>query len=90
MQMLKCSECGAGIPVSARRKEVECRFCGSIYQVVRRRSHGKPSPGQVGWFVGGLIVGFALGWPISRALLATTAKVSLGELERKVAEWGRR
>ena len=90
---MECAECKAGIPVHVDANEVSCQFCGSVYEVVRSQgSNGqaRPSPGQLGWFLGGVAVGFLLGWPISRAALATVAKVSVTELERKAEEWGRR
>lgn len=88
--MKKCQECGAGIPVHVDKEEVACRFCGSTYEVVKTNGQARPSPGQLGWFLGGAAVGFLLGWPISRAALATVAKVSVAELERRAEEWGRR
>ena len=91
--MKECVVCGAKIPVNPDKHELSCQFCGSIYEVVRTlesNSQARPSPGQLGWFLGGVVVGFLLGWPISRAALATVAKVSVAELERRVEEWGRR
>lgn len=88
--MKECVVCGAGLPVNPNKREITCGFCGSIYEVVKKLPHGKPSPGQLGWFLGGAFVGFLIGWPISRAALATVAKVSIGELEKKAEEWGKR
>ena len=88
--MKECVVCGAAIPVRVDKHELSCNFCGSTYEVVRSNGQAKPSPGQLGWFVGGFFAGFLLGWPISRAALATVAKVSISELERKAKEWGRR
>ena len=88
--MRECVVCGAAIPVNTDEHEVSCQFCGSSYEVVRKNGQARPSPGQLGWFLGGAVVGFLLGWPISRAALATVAKVSVAELEKKAEEWGRR
>ena len=88
--VLPCQICGAEIPFRLEKRTVECKFCGSQYEVVKTKTNGKPSPGQLGWFLGGVIVGFILGWPVSRAALASVAKVSIEELERRVEEWGKR
>jgi len=94
-QLKVCEICGAVIPVSSSSREVTCDFCSAQYEVVRtQESNGQaepsPSPGQIGWFLGGVAVGFLLGWPVSRAALATVARVSVAELERRAEEWGRR
>lgn len=75
------------IPIKPGQSEVTCKFCNNTYEIVR--PHGKPSP-ELGWFLAGAVVGFLIGWPASRALLAATAKVSITELEKKVKEWGKR
>jgi len=93
MQMLKCTQCGAGIPLGTSKREVQCNFCNSVFQVVRKRSNGKPSPGQLGLFLSGVLIGgiggFLIGWPASRAVAAATAKVSMAELERRIQQWGK-
>ena len=78
------------IPVNPDKTELTCQFCGSEYEVVKSYRNGKPSPSQLGWFLGGVAIGFLLGWPISRAALAAVARVSIEELERRAEEWGRR
>jgi predicted RNA-binding Zn-ribbon protein involved in translation (DUF1610 family) len=83
----KCTVCGASIPVNVEKSLVECGFCGSVYEV--KRVNGKPSP-ELGWFLAGVIVGFLIGWPASRAALAAVGRVTMEELERRVEEWGRR
>jgi DNA-directed RNA polymerase subunit RPC12/RpoP len=37
----KCLVCGASIPVNIEKSLVECKFCGSQYEV--KRLNGKPS-----------------------------------------------
>ena len=88
--MKECEVCQAVIPVNPSYKEISCDFCGSTFEVVKSHRNGKPSPGQLGWFIGGAIVGFILGWPVSRVALASVAKVSIEELERRAVEWGKR
>lgn len=85
-QLLKCPVCGAAIPVHAKASVAECRFCQSQFSV--KRVHGSPSP-ELGWLLAAFALGFIVGWPTSRALLAATAKTSIGELEKRVAEWGK-
>lgn len=39
------------------------------------------------WLLGGFAIGFAVGWPASRGLLASSAKISIDELERRAERW---
>jgi len=52
--IVKKCQCGAGLPVNPSQKEVECKFCGNIYEV--RRVHGQKINGQFG-FTEGLLIG---------------------------------
>jgi len=54
----KCQQCGTGIPVNLNQSEVECKFCGAVYDVVKR--HGQRINGQFG-FAEGLLIGGVVG-----------------------------
>jgi len=82
-----CTECGKGI-IANGPETVECPSCHTTF--VKHNPSSNPSSPQFDWpwLIGAFILGFIIGWPVSRGLLAATARVSIEELERRVEEWG--
>ena len=84
-----CPVCQKGVMPNGP-EQVTCPSCSTTF--VKENPGSNPGSPEIPWewLIGGFILGFIVGWPVSRGLLAATAKTTVEELERRVEEMGRR
>jgi hypothetical protein len=88
----KCSFCPRIVELVYGATTAQCPGCGAVYSLtdVPSSTGGLFSTsghsGEGWWGLGGFILGLAIGWPISRAVLQSAIGLTADEIQRRARE----